>query len=605
MANAIHYIDKLLAVSEGVYTDGAAYTPPGVDKKGRAYVPGNIYSTMALSTAARSGTDNKVYFKRGQYHVADNAFITTARQTFSDYGSTLLPLPVIDCNSYFAPGAGEDSLWTSNGNGTWTQTFAGASGYQSCRLWTGALATSESVRTQGTGRRRAASLGGVDATSPWFVNTGAPYAVTIWTGSNTVAPPTYYGGIIINQLGATRCTSRAFVFRNGANDGRVSYLKIMGSSGFAAGISSLTTAAVSGLQITNCELNSCNDGMHFFADAAGLYDASNVLLQNITIDQNSTATEIDLSPSDWMNADWINLNGNCYNFLVDNVTITTGNCHAALNTNNLSAGTLRCHDMTFSNVFIKFIQGVTDGRGVGMNNNYNITFKNVWVFSAAAFSQISGQRMKFISGGFVDMQYNVTNASECAQLVNVMSRGEAAVSTVSSEILFDHVVFDSRNSSAAYFVGSLGFETYTTGTNNPIPLNAVTVTNCLALLGPSHGFIVKTPLGGTPAVINNQNITKNWACPVSGTAGNKSGKVNDPPATFVDEGLNVTLGATGNTSALQSTLLLNADYSPALGSPLIAQGVHNIYKQDANAGQFWNPPAVGAFEYARPKTVRS
>lgn len=607
MADAIAWVDPTLALDEGTFNSGDLYTPPGTDKNGVAYpTGGRIYDTMANARAAFAGTGNRMYFRRGMYHVPDGAFTTTARQEFSDYGPTSLPVPIIDCNSYFAPGQAEDSLWTHIGGGIWTQALAGATSYTNCSLWTGASQGTVYKRTQGTLRRRAASANSVGPNAIWYVDTGSPYTITVWTGSTTLAPPTAYGGIIINQISATRCINRAFVFRNGANGGRVSYLKIIGSASTCVGVFSLTSASVSDLQVTNVELNSCNDGFTLSGNAAGTFSATNIRLRNIVVNANITPVGIDLSPSDWLNADWFNFSGLVSDVVVENVLVLTGNCHVVLNTGNLGSGPYyRPSNLTYRNIVVQFLPGSTDGRSIGSMAVTDINYTNVWTYDAPSHGAISGQRIKLQSCGWIDAQLNSVNVSECAQVMAVMSRSEAQNQIANSAIEFYNCVFDTRNSTDQC-VGSLAFITYTTtGGALDMPLNSVTVKNCLSLHGVGRGFILKSPLTGASAVINDQIITNNVAAVVSGTAINKIGQVNYAPAAWTDDGLNVTLGAASNTSTLQSALLLVSGYRPGVASPLIGAGSHSGYRTDASGVQFYNPPSIGAYEWPRARTFRT
>lgn len=63
--------------------------------------------------------------------------------------------------------------------------------------------------------------------------------------------------------------------------------------------------------------------------------------------------------------------------------------------------------------------------------------------------------------------------------------------------------------------------------------------------------------------------------------------------------------ASKDATAITADPLVSADLRPLAGSPLIAAGAYLGPRLDFNQAQFWNPPAVGAHEYQRPRALRT
>jgi len=94
-------------------------------------------------------------------------------------------------------------------------------------------------------------------------------------------------------------------------------------------------------------------------------------------------------------------------------------------------------------------------------------------------------------------------------------------------------------------------------------------------------------------------------------AGNTYGIDVDPAATNVVLTKNnivncttpVRAGTESGTTSNNAVLL--SSYRPRPGSPLIESGNYLGNLQDKNSTTYWNPPTIGAFEYIRPRTMRS
>ena len=598
MANTSYYVDPSMAVDEGpIKSNGQAYTPPGVNKKGAAYTPGFIYGTFAAALAAASGTYNFILLRRGFYHApTPNYIVGVSFLTISDYGSVTLEKPRFDLNQYLAPTLAEDSLWTNNFNGTWSRVFAGTTSVTAAKsaFWAGALNVSNTSRLQGVFKRRAPTLASVDKNAPWYIDPGGPFTVTIWTGSNNVAPPSFYNGIAVNLAAALASPNQCLQFRNSCNDILVSYLTIIGAPKAVVGCGNFTTGGVTNLTFDNITLHSCADGFGYIADNAGVYSILNPRITNLTIDANVTAEGND-TDNTTMNADWITADNNVYGLLVDKFTITTGNCHAALNITNNPTAIPR--NFVFSNGTITFITGVNDGRGFGLNLIQNTLVKNVTIVNQASTSELSGVSVRLENVIWKGGQKNIDEKE--GRLFLIIESRVPPDSGDSDRLVLEHCVFDQTNSADLSLVTCVGFRCFASaGGALPIDAGAVTIANCLAILKPGGGFVGIHPgvALGLAATVGNQIITNNYVTRPDGAPVNKQGRYQDAVSTWTDELLNGFIGTTSITGTVLAALNITSGYKPNSGSPLIGAGVHLGYRQDSESIQYRNPPTIGAYE---------
>lgn len=110
--------------------------------------------------------------------------------TIDYYDDDLSPLkPLFDGMTYLAPTT-DDGNWTSLGDGRWTRAFTA----EVNRMFVG---TSANVlaNTIGAPFGYVSTAAAVTSETKWHMLTSSPFTVTMYTGSLTVAPPTYFGGL--------------------------------------------------------------------------------------------------------------------------------------------------------------------------------------------------------------------------------------------------------------------------------------------------------------------------------------------------------------------------------------------------------------------------
>jgi len=125
-------------------------------------------------------------------------------------------------------------------------------------------------------------------------------------------------------------------------------------------------------------------------------------------------------------------------------------------------------------------------------------------------------------------------------------------------------------------------------------------TNCSSVGSAQHGFFFDAPL--TSVSLKNC-VALNNGVGVAGIFGIiGTGVVTTDCCAFGSSG---ATSGTSNTRLSTSDPLLSSAYRPRPGSPLIESGNYLGNLQDKNSTTYWNPPTIGAYEYIRPRTMRS
>jgi len=627
MANTTYYIDPyLINPATGLSVAGAGATNiiySGNDAFGQPFVSGPLYATLNEAYTASAGNNNKFYMRRGRYHDAvAGVFIPVGfnrtDNIFSDYGPASDFMPVLDCGYWITDNPTDNALWTYNSvNGAWTRlgsTFGTAINTQTdARLFFGStkvdspypitvgVSTPSGVtRVLGTPYHRATTLadigGGNTANAGlWFLTNSGSFDLSIWTGSPTINPAQKWGPIylVASRSNVNFCMN----FRNGADRNKVRNLDVWGVFSAAVSATSMTTAGVNDLEITNVKSTaSGTSAFSFVGDSAAGYAITKVRLNNVVVDSKSQPSETSIPNIN--NADWINIGVNVNNFVVNGFTIYTGECHTALNTSDPGAAVAPSRDITFINGNVYFLPGTTDGRGIGINDLANINFKNVWIYNAPSGSEISGTNVRFVSCGFIGTQENPNDPSSIYWPLRVLATGKTGANL--SNIVFDGCVFDLTNS-ASYTAGCISTAQATAG-STPIPTNAVTIQNCVGICKAGQGFYGQVNTGAYAGANNNLVIRNNYMLRPDGLGTHKSGTTTGP---FTDQGYNSFRGASGNLATTQELALMTSEYRLKPSSPLIATGIFSRYQTDKAGNQYRNPPSIGAYEYMTPPTART
>jgi hypothetical protein len=206
-----------------------------LDDTGDGLTPATAKRTPRAAQQACSAGD-KILLKTGLCYAPVNGvfmfFSGVSNVEIGTYG-TASDKPILDALTYQNPGV---SGWTYVSGGIWTKTFAA---FYIRRLWVGSTSAGNLVsqRILGTAKRRATGTGlttpsanpsasqilaALDVNNIWFGGgSSTSYALYVYTGSATIDPPTYYGGL-------------AFIQSDAATVGAVSGIHVQNQTGIYA-----------------------------------------------------------------------------------------------------------------------------------------------------------------------------------------------------------------------------------------------------------------------------------------------------------------------------------------------------------------------------------
>jgi len=627
----IFYIDPTSGADQNggnPIADGTSFTP-AVGSKGL----GVIYSNMATAYLAAGGSGHQFYCRRGYYHNRSgiaffSSFLTKSNCVFGDYGAPSAFKPILDGFLYHSPTAAADALWTHSGNGVWYIELAGATGQaRSFRTGVGTSEYSNTSRELGQYWNPAFSVTDLGKNndgikqSIWFPDTGSPYRITVYTGSTTQAPPSFYNGITIAQPGVT--VSNGLVFRNGAANNICKNLEIRGTCVATLGSSILTSGGTSNLVFNGVDSIACSKACIVFnSEGAAGYIVRGASWTNGIIDSKATGPQSINSPvTDFQNDDPIKIADACEGILINTFKVYCGTVHTAINVSpdNSSAPTQFPSNIIISNGYIEFTSESNDGRALGIDNVKGCILQGLTFRNTSTKCQVGGQDTYIIGCDFGPLAYN-SDASNQRFLLEITNFPAQIAPT--NTVVINNVF---RTQGNPISKSAIGINTYSTAVAG-VGANAISICNNLAILDPQDGFIALAPYNAAAQAakpINaTQQITNNYVCRSDGSAGlastaNVSGTIQTD--TYVnDQPLNGFLASSGNIGGTLDLATLNSDFVPKSGSPLIGAGTGLIARttsgglafnlgthMDRTGLSFKNPPTIGAYEKGFTRTLRS
>lgn len=207
---------------------------------------------------------------------------------------------------------------------------------------------------------------------------------------------------------------------------------------------------------------------------------------------------------------------------------------------------------------------------VRIENNICVGFNGVAnahvpVVCGATNSVVTGNK---VYGGIVGISLQGQNSIAKSNLVFASVGRGIDLSASNTQAIFNTVVQ----------TGTQTGQTYSVGIRHSSTLN----TGCTAKNNVIIGFANGITLAASGATETNNAY---WQCAVNYRV---SGVSSSP------------------TNAIITDPFLNLfSYSPKENSPLIGNGNFVGIVQDKNSTTYWNPPTIGAYEYIRPRTMRS
>lgn len=577
------------------------------DDTGDGLIPGTAKRTpRAAQQNISSG--GKILIKTGYCYdpVLGNFLIFSgvSNVEVGTYG-TASDKPILDALTYQNPGV---SGWTLVSGGIWKKIFAA---YPVRRIWVGSTSAGilTTQRVIGTAKRRAtgsglttptanpteaAILAALDANNIWFCG-GAltSYALYIYTGSATIDPPTYYGGIALLQAdGSTVGAVDGVHIQNQtgiyAHD---LHFRGNGSVGIRMQAQNSDTIDAGDCLFENCIVTAPYQGAFrsgIAAEASPARRIRGVTVRRIYCDYTSSADEMEL------NTTYNYLSGvvDLFNVYDGSVGVTIDGCtainsaHNGIVTGSIAMSTTPPTGCRVTNNIIRYDAWHTYARGMS-------SFDADTIFSG---NLIDGQNTRSQFAGSCDVHGNIwINMRNCVRKTGV-----------AQWVAFESYVYDSffagatiadryvkinpvnvrfRNNLAYSPQGTVwSFNHYNTGkpdTSNNYPTNSITVANnvCFSPAGLTIDTYQDTGRVVTPQIIQNNCVF--------------NGAVGDNKVTWIGSGYSIN-SAPGCSANQEIDPVLGLDYRSL--SPALKRTGASVIGKDFNGKQFYNPPNIGAVD---------
>lgn len=502
-----NYIDPTLGADDGgPYADGfTSYTPTIGGSRG----VGTIWSTAALAYSNSAGNGHEFWFRRGYFHDKTGtnlftSFFTKSQCNVGAYGNAALAKPVLDGRTYYDPTAVADAAnWTSAGNGTWYQEVAGASKeVRDFRTGVAASGSSKTTRLIGKYWAPAASVADLgptrsgDRQSIWFSSTIAPYRTTVWTGSNTIGPCQYWGGLALSQPGVG--VSNGLVCRNGAANVAFKDLEVRGTSVVGIGVGSLTTAGTTTISYDNVDLIACvKAAFGATGDGVSGYVVRGLQFTNGVIDMKSDNPEsLDSAAIDTQNDDLIQFTDAVEGLLIYNIVVRCGTIHSVINGSPNVAVTQFPSQNVIGKIDILVNQYCIDGRIFGLDNCKGITVYGVKARGASTKSQVHGQDLTITACDLGPLAFNTDSSNQ--RFLIELTNFPTYIAPINRMVVNN--VF--RTEGAAFVKACVGVNTYSTAVAG-VGINDLSLCNNLAFLEAGDGFAAFSPYNAAAQGINS------------------------------------------------------------------------------------------------------
>ncbi len=530
--------------------------------------------------------------------------------------------PVLDGMAWSNPG---DVGWSHVGSGVWKLQPAGASAYVR-RLWIDSRANGLLIadRRLGTSARRcddaapgetptfhateAAVIAALTAgVGIWYgtSNNGdfsaAPWALYMYTGSTTVDPATFYGGIAWVQVGVSAAN---LVWRNGADGGQLRDVVVRGTAAsYGTGIGNLSSGGIAGLLLLNVGIEAYGlSGLEIAAKGASGYLVSGVEVRNVTLDAKTSENEVELGANEFYEGiDDVEI-GQCSGVSIRGLTVHThASTHSGLSIGNLSTdATYQAVNVTVEDFRVVVPSYSRDARAFAVSRGLNTTLTRGDVSGGSTRVQIAGQNTRIIS--IVHRDLSTAGTQFVGNDVEGMWLIRETTGFASDNIRIENCTLDARNWAACG--SALAVTRNTGGYTGPAP-GTVFFHNNLSILRPDQsmfGVGVSNNTGPEFGTARDQTYAGNVAISADTTRAAQlcAYKTNDTEIHSYVDFAAVTAGVTAYAS--NAAAMLTAAGTPMPGSPLLNQGADLGYRRDIRG--ILSRRHVGAYGAARMLRAR-
>lgn len=416
--------------------------------------------------------------------------------------------PMFDAMTYLAEGI-DDTNWTSLGDGRWQRNFAG----EVSRMFAGTTEASIRAGSIGTPFGYVSSATAVTSTGKWHMLTASPFTVTMYTGSNSIAPPSFFDGLACVGNGIA---TAATVNLSRCSNITLNSLQVWG--GLRRGFFLLAESGATSTDITytDCEAHATGRLGSGFSisntSVPGQY-IDRVTLLRPRANAHSTYAENDGDSGRWGSQNGIAITGEVQNATVTDPIVEGGYRHSYIQA--------QCDGLTTKYIArnitiqksaggIAYVDGIDSDYGHGLDTDADgWLIDGVEIRNQIARSQFGGtgtlRGVRFINPRQATHPQNL-NTAQCVWVQNWTSPDYRKVASVTLDKV---VIVNSYNEpigiledrSAAATSAEAGFEA-----------NAVTIKNCtiadLTNLG-SRTYSIDHQVQGTPFLNSGLYLTDN------------------------------------------------------------------------------------------------
>jgi hypothetical protein len=510
------------------------------------------------------------------------------------YGDVESPhKPLFDAGTYLD--ASDDVNWTHTGSGVWSRTMTA----MCYRLFTAQTVAGVTAGNWGVPLKIKNDVSTVGS----YHCDGTTFLLRVNTGSTSVAPPSYYGGIMV--IGNGRSTAEGIHLlrcQNVTLEGlRFAHASNVVSYGCQGTNDSVGIRMVEVDSYAPSRTGSAFRGYN--TTAAGFWTRDSQLIRCIA-DNKTQASEDDDASTNWGSQNGINHSGQCRGIqIVD--PIVKGFRHTEIQA-QCDGTTTRYIGSGLHIYRTRSDMGYTDSATTEYSHPFDIDFDGYLIDGIECRNHVSraqfgGQGIirgvKF-TGGRQNVQTGNSNTDQCIWLQNWTSPDYRNV----TKVLIDSCVFDQpygepisllEDRTAAGVSASAGFAS-----------GAVTVQNCLFIdtkVGPSRTYTIRHEVQGSPFSAPGTLTVKNCAF-----VGSRTAPIRHEETTGVhtSRDVNVTAGSLVASSNLRaaSVALAGLDatsYRPVQGGVADGTGAHLGYRRDFDGKLYYNPPCIGPAERVR------
>jgi len=580
----------------------------------------------AYTQAGTSG--DRIRMAESCYHIGGNMLEGLANGDRSWFGSTVtkanliidsydagygIDRPVLDGLAHTIPG---DESWTHVSGGVWRLVPTGATN-AALRLWigtggSGKLLTQRSIGTPmarlsnptpsviGTYyTTEAGVIAALTSSRMWYSVTNAnefasyPYALYVWTGSETASPSDYYGGVAWVQPGVS---ADGFYARNAGGNLLVRNLVLRGVGGaFGVGAGNNTTSDLAGAMFENvlCE----SYGQRAFRSSSGAtYRTKSVVFSRCEANARTGATEEPDAADEWYGQidDCGDTGTNTYwDRVVIHPHIRT---HAAMAFGLNGSASIVAINSRWSGGEIVMDADTKDARPMQVTYADGTIVDGLHISGGATKCQIQGKNTTIRSVLHDNLASNGT-ANDAGEQLSGVWTVEGHLSTYQIENLtIEGCTIDARD--WANCPCAIGIYQWDNNVGSDFA-NEVTFVNNLAVLRSDQSVFGAYVSNSTPTwfASREQIFTTNMAT----GGGTRTAQLAALRSGYVPYGWYDYEPASSGVTAISDSGI-TASYRPRAGSPLLGAGTHLGYTRDIERKQRPNPPSIGAFDVATLRT---